>query len=60
MTNMKQTYERSTTLEWSVRKLLDGLNMFDRTHLTLSSDVDQGTSMFGLYERSLTYRCIFS
>ena len=32
--------------------------MFDGTILTLISDVDQDTKMFGLHERSLTYRCI--
>ena len=35
--------KRSTALEWSVRKLLDGLNMFDSTNLTLISDVNQET-----------------
>ena len=28
--------------------------------LTLSSDVDQDTKMFGLHERSLYYQCIIS
>ena len=35
--------KRSTALEWSVRKLLDGLYMFDSTNLTLISDVNQET-----------------
>ena len=30
-------------MEWSVRKLLKGLNMFLGTKLTLKSDVDQQT-----------------
>ena len=36
-------HKRSTALEWSVKKNLEGLNMFDRTNLTLISDVDQDT-----------------
>ena len=31
--------------------LLEGLNWFYGTNLTLSSDVDQDTLMFGLHER---------
>ena len=38
---IKMIHKRSTALERSVRKLLEGLNMFDGTHLTLISDVDQ-------------------
>ena len=30
-------------MEWSVRKLLEGLIMFDGISLTLISDVDQDT-----------------
>ena len=30
------------------------------TNLTLSSDVDQDTNMFGLHEIPLTYQCIIS
>ena len=56
----KMIHKRSTALERSVRKLLQGLNMFDSTNLTLISDLDQDTHMFGLHERSLTYRCIIS
>ena len=37
-------HKRSTTLERSVKIfLLEGLNMFHGTNLTLSSDVDQDT-----------------
>ena len=36
-------HNRSTALERSVRKLLDGLNMFDGINLILISDVDQDT-----------------
>ena len=32
-----------TVLEWSVRKLLEGLNMFEGTNLALNSYVDQET-----------------
>ena len=34
--------------------------MFNGTNLTLNSNVDQDTYMFGLHEISLTYRCIIS
>ena len=37
----KRIHKRSNALERSVRKLLEGLNMFDGTNLTLISDVDQ-------------------
>ena len=40
--------------------LLEGLNQFHGAKLTLSSDVDQDTYMFGLHERLLTYPCIIS
>ena len=39
----KKVYKRSTNLERSVRKLLEGLNMFHGTNLTINSDVDQDT-----------------
>ena len=39
----------------TVRKLLECLNMFHGTNITLNSDVDQETYMFGSHERSLTY-----
>ena len=38
-------------MEWSVKYLLEGLNLFHGANLTLSSDVDQDTYMFGLHER---------
>ena len=34
--------------------------MFDGTNLTLISEVDPDSYMFGSHERSLTYRCIIS
>ena len=34
---------------------MEGLNMLNGTNLTISSDVDQDTYMFGSHERSLTY-----
>ena len=34
--------------------LLEGLNPFHIANLTLSSDVDQDTYVFGLHERPLT------
>ena len=52
--------QRSTALEWSVFFLLEGLNRFHGANLTLSSDVDQDTQMFGLHERPLTYQSIIS
>ena len=36
-------HKRSTTLERSVKYLLEGLNRFHGANLTLSSDVDQDT-----------------
>ena len=40
--------------------LLEGLNRFHGTNLTLSSDVDQDIEMFRLHEIPLTYPCIIS
>ena len=37
----KMIHKRSTALKWSIRKLPEGLNMFDGTNLILISDVDQ-------------------
>ena len=37
-----------------------GCNRCHGDKLTLSSDVDQDTKMFGLHERPLTYPCIIS
>ena len=34
-TNKKTIHERSTALEWLVRKLLEGLNLFHSTNLPL-------------------------
>ena len=56
----KSIHKRSTILERSVKILLKGLNIFNATNLTLNSDGDQDTLMFGSYERSLTYWCIIS
>ena len=58
----KRIHRRSTNLERPVRRfnVLEGLNMFEGTNLTLISDVDQNKYMFGSYERSLSYRCIIS
>ena len=53
-------HKRNTVLEWSVKKILEGLNLFRGANLTLSSDVDQNIKMFGLHERPLTYPCIIS
>ena len=48
-------HERSTVLEWSVIIfLLEGLHRFHGANLTLNSDVDQDTQIFGLHERPLT------
>ena len=55
-------HKRSTVLErtFKVSKniLLEGLNRFHGANLTLSSDMDQDTEMFGLHEKPLTYPCI--
>ena len=57
-------HKRSTkeVLPWNGHKniLLEGLNKFHGTNLTLISDVDQDTKMFGLHERPLAYQCIIS
>ena len=45
--NIKKDPQKSTALERSVRKLLEGLKMFHVTNLTLNCDVDQDTYMFG-------------
>ena len=52
--------KRSTALELQVNFLLEGLNRFNGANLTLNSDVDQGTLIFGLHERPLTYQCTIS
>ena len=44
----------------SKRKLMESLNMFDGTSLTLISDVDQDKKIFGSHEISLSNRCIVS
>ena len=38
----------------------EGLNMFRSTNLTLNSDVDQYTSIFGSHESSLAYQWIIT
>ena len=40
-TSNKRIHKRSTGLEKSVRKILEGLNMFDCANLALMSDVNQ-------------------
>ena len=39
----KRIHKRSTALERSVRKLLEGLNMFGGINLIFISDMDQDT-----------------
>ena len=34
-------HKRNTALELSIKKILEGLNMFDSANHTLTSDVDQ-------------------
>ena len=54
-------HKRSTALEHSVKiLLLEGFNRFHGANLTLNSDVDQDTYLFGLHERPPTYQCIIS
>ena len=52
--------QKSTALERSVKQFSGGLKPVSGTNLTLSSDVDQDTSMFGLHERPIAYQCIIS
>ena len=50
-------YTKSTALEWSVKYFTGGLKLvLWRANLTLNSDVDQDTLIFGLHERPLTYQ----
>ena len=42
-TNVKRIHKRSTALDHSVNKSLEGLNMFNGTNITFNSDVDQDT-----------------
>ena len=57
MTETQKKYRLGTV---SKNILLEGINRFKGTNLTLSSDVDQDTLMFGLHERLLTYQYIIS
>ena len=53
-------HKRSTALERSVKYFTVGLKPVSlRANLTLSSDVDQDTYMFGLHERHLTIETIW-
>ena len=56
----KMIHKRGTALEQSVKYFTGALNGFHGANLTLSSDVNQDTEMFGLHERPLTYPCIIS
>ena len=49
--NPQQKYRLGTV---SKNILLEGLNWFHGANLTPSSDVDQDTYMFGLYERPIS------
>ena len=40
-TRITKRSTRSTSLEWNIKKLLEGLNMFNGTILTLIEDLDQ-------------------
>ena len=42
-------HKRSIVLNIQQNILLEGLNLFHSANLTLSSDVDQDTEMFGLH-----------
>ena len=57
-TNDPQKKYRLGTVSKNI--LLEGLNRFHGTNLTLSSNVDQGTYIFGLHVRPLAYQCIIS
>ena len=56
----KKIHKRISALQRSVRKLLEGLNTFDGTTLTIISDVDQDKYIFGSHETFLSDRCIIS
>ena len=60
----EQKHKRSTkeVRPWigQLNILLEGLNRFHGANLTLNSDLDQDTKIFGLHERYLTYQCIIS
>ena len=54
----KKIHKRSTALERSVKYFTGGLKpVLRHANLTLNSDVDQDTKIFGLHERPLTYQC---
>ena len=54
-------HNRSNALERSVKYFTGGLKSVSwRANLSLSSDVDQDTWMFGLHETPLTYQWIIS
>ena len=55
----KMLLKRSTALERSV-KLLEGLNMFECTNLTIISDVNQDKKMLVRIKRIPDYRCFIS
>ena len=50
-TNVKHKLQKGST---------NKAHSWNDANLTLNSDVDQDTYMFGSHERSLTYRCIIS
>ena len=57
----KKIHKGSTAFEWSVKYFTGGLKpVLRHTNLTLYSDVDQDTYIFGLHERPLAYQCITS
>ena len=57
----QKIHKRSTTLERSVEYFTGGLKpVSQRANLTLNSDVDQDTYIFGLHKRPLNYQCIIS
>ena len=58
--NIKKIHKRSTTLERSIKYFLEGLSWFFGVNLSLNSDVDLDTKIFGLHERLLIYQCIIS
>ena len=60
----EQKHKRSTkeVPPWNGQQniLLEGLNRFNGANLTLNSDVNQDTKIFGLHERLITYQCNIS
>ena len=59
----QKKHKRSTKkyrLGMAIKIFTGGLKPVHGANLTLNSDVDQDTQIFGLHERPITYQCIIS